>query len=149
MKRRIFITLPVLIILLISSTFVVRYFIGTWAPSTYKNGLQFPEPPELKNTKGGSLSDESVQEFVQICGKLRSTSRDIFEDRGSGSVELSYPKAADNDFLTIYPNKNVVFLGWWIDAKTYSMMDRRAPCFELSTELEHFIEEHDIMRKSK
>ncbi|NNC88127.1 MAG: hypothetical protein HKN82_06665 [Akkermansiaceae bacterium] len=136
-------------VLLIAVIFGGRYLAGSWAPSFDKGGLRFPARPELRDVHGAALSAEELGEFVRMCGELRSTSRDIGEDRGSGFLSLHFPGVDTVEFLTIYGDRNVVFPGWWIDAKTYSMMGRRAPCFELSGELERFIREHELMTSSE
>jgi hypothetical protein len=59
-------------------------------------------------------------------------------------VRLRFPTAKNMAYLTIYPSKGVIFHGWWIDAKPYEMMDRRAPCFELSDDLIRFIHAHNL-----
>jgi hypothetical protein len=146
MNRRLLPVLLAAIALLVVATLGTRYVTGSWAPTSFDGGLTFSETPELIDSGGNRLPDEVVKQFVTICGKLRSTSRDIREDRGDGFVILRRPKARDVDVLTLYPRKSVVFHGWWIDAKTYSMLGQRAPCFELSDELKRFIEGHKLRR---
>lgn len=124
----------------------VRYVVGSWAPRIFEGGLRFAEAPELRVPSGEVLPADDVKEFVRICAALQSTSRDIGEDRGTGFIRIHYPRARTHDFLTVYAHKNVVFPGWWIDAKTFSMMDQRAPCYELTPELNQFIQKHNLFR---
>jgi len=42
---------------------------------------------------------------------------------------------------------NVVFLGWWIDAKTWDMMGKRAPCHVLTDELCAFMKHYRLLRR--
>jgi len=146
MKRRsiLFLTLAS-IATVAGAVFGVRYMVGSWAPTTFEGGLRFNEVPELRVSSGEMLPPDGVKEFVRICSALHSTTRDIGEDRGSGFIRIHYPTARDHDFLTVYSDMNVVFRGWWIDAKTYSMMDQRAPCYELTPELNQFMQKHKLL----
>lgn len=144
MKRRLLYIIPVAIALIVGGTLGARYLAGSWAPTSFKGGLSFPEPPKVIDSRGNESPDQVANEFVEICGRLRTTTRSIGEDRGEGFVRLRFPTTEKSDYLTIYPAKGVIFYGWWIDAKTYQMMGRRAPCFVLSDELVRFIDAHDL-----
>ena len=109
----------------------------------------FAERPELVGADGQPVGEADLTRFVEICGQLRSTTRDIGEDRGAGYIQVRFPTTGEHDFLTIYPEKNVVFHGWWIDAKTYALMGRRAPCFELSDVLQEFIRSRNVVLKDE
>jgi len=136
--------IPIAIAIIVGITFGARYLAGTWAPTSFDGGLSFSEAPKVIDSQGNDLPDQAAREFAEICGRLRTTTRSIGEDRGEGFVMLRFPSAKDMDYLTIYPAKGVIFHGWWIDAKTYQMMGRRAPCFELSDELIRFINAHNL-----
>ena len=144
MNRRLLYIIPVAIAIIVGITFGARYLAGSWAPASFEGGLRFSEAPNVIDSQGNELPDQAAKEFAEICGRLRTTTRSIGEDRGEGFVRLRFPTAKDMDYLTIYPSKGVVFYGWWIDAKTYQMMGRRAPCFELSDELIRFIDAHNL-----
>ena len=144
MKRRLLYIIPVAILLIAGGVLGARYLTGPWAPTSFEGGLSFSEPPKLIDSQGNELSDQVAIEFAEICGRLCSTTRSIGEDRGEGFVTLRFPTTKETDFLTIYPSMGVVFHGWWIDAKTYQMMGRRAPCFELSDELVRFIDTQNL-----
>jgi hypothetical protein len=124
--------------------YLTRYMEGTWALTSFEGGLNLSEPLEVIDSRGSVLPAHLTSEFAEICSRLRTTTRAIGEDRGEGFVRLRDPTTENTNFLTLYPSKGVIFHGWWIDAKTYEMMDRRAPCFELSEELERFIKAHHL-----
>ena len=144
MRRQLFCIVPVVIALIAGLTLGVKYLAGSWAPTQFEGGLNLSQPLELLDSQGLKQSGEVVSGFIEICGRLRTTTRDIGVDRGEGFVRLRYPATGDADFLTIYPAMGVIFHGRWIDARTYSMMGRRAPCFEISGELSRFIETHKL-----
>jgi hypothetical protein len=128
MKRRFLYILPMAIAVIAGIAFGARYLAGSWAPTSFVGGLSFSDTPKVFDARGNELPDQAAKEFAEICGRLRATTRNIGEDQGEGFVRLRISTAKDMDYLTIHPSKGVIFHGWWIDAKTYQMMDRRAPC---------------------
>lgn len=124
----------------------IIWFFELWAPGWHEGGLALPDTTIVLDADGNPLSAAVTAEFIAICRSLPSTTRSIGEDRGSGYIAMRSGTPPASESITVYSWMNVVFAGWWIDAKTWDMMGQRAPCYVLTRELRRFIEKHRLLR---